>query len=254
MVTTFAAQAGHRRSSWPSTAGTRERLAVFEDRDRIARDLHDLVIQRLFATGMSLQGVMPRIARPRGRRARAAASVDALDDDDQGHPDGDLRAAGARRRHGASGLRARILAVARADDRAARASSPSLRLDGRLDSAGSRATIAEHMLPALREALSNAARQREATQVDVSVEAERRAACSRSVTTASGSPGHRRTQRPGQPGASGPGSSAARSQSAPAEAAAPSWTGGCRSVRCRDRRRRCAPVVQLALVRSRPAS
>ncbi|MFJ2604868.1 GAF domain-containing protein [Streptomyces sp. NPDC087425] len=33
----------------------RERLAVFEDRDRIARDLHDLVIQRLFATGMMLE-------------------------------------------------------------------------------------------------------------------------------------------------------------------------------------------------------
>ena len=32
----------------------RERLAVYEDRDRIARDLHDLVIQRLFATGMML--------------------------------------------------------------------------------------------------------------------------------------------------------------------------------------------------------
>src|SRR5690606_20718097 len=33
----------------------RERLAVYEDRDRIARDLHDLVIQRLFATGMMLE-------------------------------------------------------------------------------------------------------------------------------------------------------------------------------------------------------
>ncbi len=35
-----------------------ERLAVYEDRDRIARDLHDLVIQRLFATGMTLQGTL----------------------------------------------------------------------------------------------------------------------------------------------------------------------------------------------------
>nr|MDT0667822.1 histidine kinase [Micromonospora sp. DSM 115978] len=35
----------------------RERLAVFEDRDRIARDLHDVVIQRLFATGLQLQGL-----------------------------------------------------------------------------------------------------------------------------------------------------------------------------------------------------
>lgn len=43
----------------------RERLAVFEDRDRIARDLHDLVIQRLFATGLGLEGVVRRITDPR---------------------------------------------------------------------------------------------------------------------------------------------------------------------------------------------
>ncbi|MET8975975.1 GAF domain-containing protein [Streptomyces sp. NPDC004539] len=40
----------------------RERLAVYEDRDRIARDLHDLVIQRLFATGMMLQATGRRAA------------------------------------------------------------------------------------------------------------------------------------------------------------------------------------------------
>ena len=38
----------------------RERLAVFEDRDRIARDLHDLVVQRLFATGMMLESIQRR--------------------------------------------------------------------------------------------------------------------------------------------------------------------------------------------------
>lgn len=36
----------------------RERLAIYRDRDRIARDLHDLVIQRLFATGLQLQNVL----------------------------------------------------------------------------------------------------------------------------------------------------------------------------------------------------
>ncbi|WP_406478141.1 GAF domain-containing protein [Streptomyces sp. NBC_01615] len=39
---------------------SRERLAVFEDRDRIARDLHDLVVQRLFATGMMLESTQRR--------------------------------------------------------------------------------------------------------------------------------------------------------------------------------------------------
>ncbi|MGZ6792667.1 MAG: GAF domain-containing protein, partial [Mycobacteriales bacterium] len=41
-----------------------ERLSVYADRDRIARDLHDLVIQRLFATGMQLEGVLRQIAEP----------------------------------------------------------------------------------------------------------------------------------------------------------------------------------------------
>lgn len=41
-----------------------ERLALYEDRDRIARDLHDLVIQRLFALGLSLQGAARLAERP----------------------------------------------------------------------------------------------------------------------------------------------------------------------------------------------
>ncbi|MFE4645422.1 GAF domain-containing protein, partial [Streptomyces sp. NPDC056730] len=40
----------------------REQLAVFEDRDRIARDLHDLVVQRLFATEMMLESTRRRAA------------------------------------------------------------------------------------------------------------------------------------------------------------------------------------------------
>ena len=43
----------------------RARLAVFEDRDRIGRDLHDLVIQRLFAVGLTLENTA-RIAGPGG--------------------------------------------------------------------------------------------------------------------------------------------------------------------------------------------
>ncbi|MFF4320109.1 GAF domain-containing protein [Streptomyces sp. NPDC001568] len=38
----------------------REQLAVYEDRDRIARDLHDLVVQRLFATEMMLESTRRR--------------------------------------------------------------------------------------------------------------------------------------------------------------------------------------------------
>ena len=52
--------------------GDQQRLAVFEDRDRIGRDLHDLVIQRLFAVGLSLQGAGRRVVGP-GRRAAGSA-------------------------------------------------------------------------------------------------------------------------------------------------------------------------------------
>ena len=56
----------------------RGRLDLLEDRDRIARDLHDLVIQRLFATGLSLQGLAARVADPdvRDRVVRAVADLD----------------------------------------------------------------------------------------------------------------------------------------------------------------------------------
>jgi signal transduction histidine kinase len=56
-----------------------ERLAVLEDRDRIAKDLHDHVIQRLFATGLSVQGAATMAAGPE-LRDRLARSVDDLDD------------------------------------------------------------------------------------------------------------------------------------------------------------------------------
>jgi len=56
----------------------RQRLAVLEDRSRIARDLHDRVIQRLFAAGMGLQSIAGSIEDPE-QRARIFDQVDALD-------------------------------------------------------------------------------------------------------------------------------------------------------------------------------
>jgi signal transduction histidine kinase len=55
-----------------------ERLTVFEDRDRIARDLHDLVIQWLYASGMKLQGTMPMIDRP-AVEERVSSVIEDLD-------------------------------------------------------------------------------------------------------------------------------------------------------------------------------
>jgi signal transduction histidine kinase len=167
MATTFAAQAGiglelaeHRRDA--------EQVAVFADRDRIARDLHDLVIQRLFATGMSLQaasGVLPD--SPAAERVRQA--VESLDETIR-----DIRAAiFTLQVHPADqgpGLRVQILAVADEMTQAL-GFAPSLRLDGRLDTAVSPAA-ADAALVALREALSNAARHAKASQVDVTAEVD----------------------------------------------------------------------------------
>ena len=61
-----------------TAAQDRRRLAVFEDRDRIARDLHDLVIQRLFATGLGLQGLVPQL-QGGAAAARLEGYVDDLD-------------------------------------------------------------------------------------------------------------------------------------------------------------------------------
>ncbi|MEU1230817.1 GAF domain-containing protein [Streptomyces sp. NPDC005828] len=57
----------------------RERLAVFEDRDRIARDLHDLVVQRLFATEMMLESTRRRAAGSSDEDALLGRAVDELD-------------------------------------------------------------------------------------------------------------------------------------------------------------------------------
>lgn len=166
MLATFAAQAAialqlaeHRRQA--------EQMAVFEDRDRIAKDLHDLVIQRLYATGMSLQGATSLITSPEVAE-RVSRSVDALDDTIreirsaifalQTHPDAKP-----------ASLRARVLYVAQ-EMASALGYAPSLQLDGALDTMVPD-EIAEHMLTALREALSNAARHSGAAHVDVRVSA-----------------------------------------------------------------------------------
>ena len=77
-ASSFAAQAGVALELAASRAEA-EHLSVYQDRDRIARDLHDLVIQRLYATGMSLQGTMPMVSRPEVAD-RVTRAVDAMDE------------------------------------------------------------------------------------------------------------------------------------------------------------------------------
>ncbi len=171
VVASFAAQAGVALELAASRADA-ERLSLYEDRDRIARDLHDLVIQRLYATGMALEGTMPMVARPEVA-SRISSAVDAMDETIK-----DIRATifalQARDAPGPADLRGSVIGLV--DEMTPMFGfSPSLRLGGGLGGigpSGLSGDVAEHALAVLREALSNAARHAGATQVDVTLDVD----------------------------------------------------------------------------------
>lgn len=145
----------------------RERLAVYEDRDRIARDLHDLVIQRLFATGMMLEGAQRRSVVPEVAQGVGQA-VDELDVTIQ-----EIRTAIFALQQGPaeapSGLRTRVL---REIGTAAvpLGFQPSASFVGPVDSRVGELT-GKNLIAALREALSNAFRHAQASRIEVVVDA-----------------------------------------------------------------------------------
>ncbi|MFF3953914.1 GAF domain-containing sensor histidine kinase [Streptomyces sp. NPDC001890] len=145
----------------------RERLAVYEDRDRIARDLHDLVIQRLFATGMMLESAQRRSDVPEVQTGVGRA-VDELDVTIQ-----EIRTAifalQQEPAEAPSGLRTRVL---REINMAAvpLGFKPSHRFLGPVDALVGELT-GKNLIAALREALSNAFRHAEASLIDVVVDA-----------------------------------------------------------------------------------
>ncbi|MEU6603873.1 GAF domain-containing protein [Streptomyces shenzhenensis] len=145
----------------------RERLAVFEDRDRIARDLHDLVIQRLFATGMMLESAQRRSVVPEVREGVGKA-VDELDVTIQ-----EIRAAIFALQQDpaevSSGLRSRVL---REITMAAvpLGFKPTYRFVGAVDALVGDLT-GKNLIAALRETLSNAFRHSRASRLDVVVDA-----------------------------------------------------------------------------------
>ncbi|MFJ9636861.1 GAF domain-containing protein [Streptomyces sp. NPDC101178] len=145
----------------------RERLAVYEDRDRIARDLHDLVIQRLFATGMMLESAQRGSVVPEVRSGVGRA-VDELDVTIQ-----EIRTAifalQQEPAEAPSGLRTRVL---REINMAAvpLGFKPSHRFLGAVDALVGELT-GKNLVAALREALSNAFRHAGASVIDVVVDA-----------------------------------------------------------------------------------
>ena len=144
-----------------------ERAALYGDRDRIARDLHDLVIQRLFATGMRLDSVAGRIEDAPARE-RVLAAVEDLDGTIR-----EIRTAiySLQSTRGAApgGVRARILAAVEAavgEDGLA----SSLQFDGPVDSLVNPET-ADQLLAVVREAVSNVNRHAQASRVRLVVSA-----------------------------------------------------------------------------------
>jgi signal transduction histidine kinase len=163
LLTTFAGQAALALER-ARAQEEREMLVVLEDRERIARDLHDVVIQRLFATGLQLQSTARLATRPEVAD-RIGAAVDDLDTTIR-----DIRSAIFElRTPAASSLRGDIRAIV---DAAAGSLGlrPELVLDGPIDSAVPD-EVRPDLLAALRESLSNVVKHARASAVEVRVTA-----------------------------------------------------------------------------------
>ncbi len=141
----------------------RDTLGRLEDRERIARNLHDTVIQRLFAVGMMLQAIAPTAGRE-ADRARLVQAVDEIDETIR-----EIRTSiFALEVHQHRGLRADILELVQAvADRADL--EPHITFDGAID-AGVPPEVVPDLFAVLREALSNTVRHAGAKTVEVHVD------------------------------------------------------------------------------------
>jgi signal transduction histidine kinase len=138
-------------------------MALLEDRERIARDLHDTVIQRLFATGLRLQGAV-RLIESQEVAERVAGAVEDLDLTVKHIRTAIFGLEASRAAVG--GLRQRALALT-SEASGALGFEPRVLFDGPVDTAPD--SVATELLAVLREALSNVARHAQAQRVDVAV-------------------------------------------------------------------------------------
>ena len=153
-----------RRAADQALMEAHEELALVDDRERIARDLHDTVIQRLFAVGLALQGALGGAGAER-TRDRIDSAIDEIDGCIR-----DIRTSIFSlhaRRVSTSGLRDEVLATAREAGRAL-GFEPHVMFDGAVDAMATPA-VRDQLLPALREMLSNVVKHAAATRVSVSV-------------------------------------------------------------------------------------
>jgi signal transduction histidine kinase len=138
-------------------------VAVFEDRDRMARDLHDTVIQHLFAVGLSLQSMAGEAAAS-GMASRLESVIDNVDDVIRQVRSSiyELGLGGDDR-----GVRATILALVRSLDPVV-GFEVRVSFDGPIDATVNR-IVEEHLLATVREAVTNIGRHAHATQASVSI-------------------------------------------------------------------------------------
>lgn len=148
-----------------------EDLLVYRDRDRIARDMHDLVLQRVFATGMSLNSALRAAPVPDVVRDRIERAVDDLDETmtEIRRTIFDLQAQDEEPPPVSQRLRREI-----AQSSVLLGFRPEVMVRGEPDALPEQ--LAPHLLAAVREGLSNAARHAQASTVVVDVAVDEREA------------------------------------------------------------------------------
>ncbi|MDP9093352.1 MAG: GAF domain-containing protein [Actinomycetota bacterium] len=165
MATTFANHAAV-ALELAAARTDQQRVMLLEDRDRIARDLHDHVIQRLFATGLNVQSVAVATDDP-GRAARLNGAVTDIDEvirqirtsifELQGPPT-----------PGIPSLRIRIATLVD-EEVAGLGFDPGVRFEGPIESIDK--SVVDDVVAVIREAVSNVVRHAKAEHVEVSLRA-----------------------------------------------------------------------------------
>jgi signal transduction histidine kinase len=143
-----------------------QRVSLLEDRDRIARDLHDHVIQQLFAIGLSLEG-LAATAGPSHVAEKLHERVDDIDRTIRQIRTSIFELRGPLGSATASGTRQRLLEIAN-ELAPALGFSPRIAFSGNLDSALS-GELADDAIACVREAVTNVAKHAKARAVEVDV-------------------------------------------------------------------------------------
>jgi signal transduction histidine kinase len=166
LLTSFAEQATLALELGEKNRAQRQ-LDLFADRDRIARDLHDHVIQRLFATGLQLQSTLRRTDDPLMQK-RVQQAVDELDTTVRVIRTAifDLHTTTA---DDSDSLRRRMLDTA-AEAATGSGVAPSVRISGPVDTLVP-PEVGTHAVAVVREGISNALRHGHARTVTLTVDA-----------------------------------------------------------------------------------